>query len=233
MLKYASGREQICLPNITTQNSTVSSAPGTYYIWVQARNDIGYNLPIGPATVVLGANQGISVSWSSVCFKLGEAWRRFALTVSTTNDASTAEVFCEVDCSQSNVSLASTVIEPYFLANPSALSSELPDAYVDGGANNSYGKGVITRFTDGYYYRYNKASLVSLPNSLASTKGGRWEKIHLPSPSIYLTNTMDPARGCDVYIDDIPDSAMILPLYYYANRSEEHTSELQSQLRLR
>jgi len=223
MLKYASGRYEICLPNIVVQTGTVSSAPGTYYIWAQARNDIGYNLPVGPFAITLGANQGISISWSSECYKNGESWRRLALSVSTTSTASDALVFCEVDVVSTSLANSSSIIEPYFLANPSPLASAVPDDYVDGNSNAAYGRGVIFQYSDGNYYRYNKLSSVTYPPSLPSSKGGQWVRSYYPARSIYIEDTSDPNLGCDVEIKDILDPQMVLPLTYAANGADGPT----------
>lgn len=93
---YAHGRPKLPIPVATLQTGTVNGNNSNYYLWVQARNRVGYNSPSDPLQLTIGAAKSLHISGVNFTALPYEGWRTVAVSLSTTSNYSDARVIAEV-----------------------------------------------------------------------------------------------------------------------------------------
>jgi len=85
--QYASGRAQLDPPTVQVLSggATTAASAGLYSIYLQAQNNIGYNLPTTPVEVSLAAGQRLSVTIPITSLQSGEQWRAYVITAKKNN----------------------------------------------------------------------------------------------------------------------------------------------------
>jgi hypothetical protein len=217
--QFASGREQICPITVNVVSGSFTSAvAGTYYFWLQARNCIGYNLPSTVSSCTVAAGQGIELVFPTDCFRSGENWERFAVTVNTINDASNASLLIEIDATtltQAPITLPYSIT----LSSDSHLDIETSTATLPTGMPNGF---VLEYTTKGNLYRYSSTS-VALPNGddvIAASPSGNWLAFYETNTfDIYVNDTTSSVLGCDVAIEDL-NAQYLIQNYYGVDGSD-------------
>jgi hypothetical protein len=72
-IQYASGRTQLCpLTLDTISGNLTASEAGTYYFWLQGRNDVGYCLVDTVASITVGEDEGIEITLPADAYRTGK-----------------------------------------------------------------------------------------------------------------------------------------------------------------
>jgi hypothetical protein len=211
-IQYASGRTQLCpLTLDVISGNLTSSEAGTYYFWLQGRNDIGYCLVDTASSVTVGENDGIELIVPADAYRTGENWLQYAITVNTSNNPSTAKLLFlidAIDASQNSISLPLTVniTEPSQLVTEESVSS-FPTTNLLNGTLRSY-------TPNGSNYRFVEGSSAT-PDSdeIFAGVGGQWFK-HYDGFETYLTDTTDTTRGCDTPLQLIDSTRYVINFEY-------------------
>jgi hypothetical protein len=211
-IQYASGRTQLCpLTLDTISGNLTASEAGTYYFWLQGRNDVGYCLVDTVASITVGENEGIEITIPADAYRAGENWLQYAITVNTSNDPSTAKLLFLIDAvnaSQNTITLPLTVN----ITEPSQL---LTEESVSTFPTTNLLNGMLRNYTpNGSNYRFVAGSSATADNDEIFTgTGGRWFK-HYDGFETYLTDTTDTSRGCDTPLQLLDSSRYIINLEY-------------------
>lgn len=90
--QYASGRDKLPAPTITTTSGTIQGGNVSYYFWIKAKNRVGYNLESNPTVITLANNSGFIINSSNFNIYNYEDWREIIVCVSTVNNFNTSRV---------------------------------------------------------------------------------------------------------------------------------------------
>lgn len=90
--QYASGRDKLSAPNITTTTGNIQGNNNIYYFWVKARNRVGYNNVSTVSSKVINNDSGIVLQSSNFNSFEHEDWRHIIVCINTTNNFSSSRV---------------------------------------------------------------------------------------------------------------------------------------------
>lgn len=188
-IQFASGRRQLCALTLDTLSSG-NIPEGTYYFWLQGRNDAGYCLPGPVANISVNGSQGIEIVIPTQAYIEKENWLEYAISVSTTNSPSTARVLLSIP--RENLSLPATIN----LVDETHIETERQVTALP--TTNLLNGQIVTLTSDGLSYRYNSFSNPS------------WERYFDPQNIASIEETTDAGWGCDTPIGLIDDSRYII-----------------------
>lgn len=210
--QFASGRDQICPITLTAiSGNLTSSKAGTYYFWLQARNCIGYNLPSTTTSVTVSAGQGIRLTFPSDCIRSGENWERYAVSFSTTNDASTGSLLLEIDAIDESQNFITLPLD-IDLTEDNHLTSQTSSATLPNNMPNGF---IIDYTAKGRLYRYKSDSnAVPDGDQIIAALVGNWHSFSETNTfDIYINDTTSQVLGCDVSIEDLNTNYLIKQYY--------------------
>lgn len=195
-VQYASGRENLCALNLTTIAGSLTA--GTYYFWLQGRNDVGYNLPGPVSQVAVNGSQGIQLTIPSAAYIEGENWHQYTVLISQTNDVTNSKLLLVFD--------RESLVLPYSLdlTIPSNLATEEQVAALPLSAIN--GK-VLNQVSDGLVYYYN---------SFSSLWNRHYDGYNLGT----IDDTTDIGLGCDTPVSLIDNTRYVINYSYALNGSK-------------
>lgn len=211
----ATGRN--ILPNdcwTITTNTTGSLSAGNYYFALQARNRVGYNLPIYSSLVNVPNNGKVIITVNSNALTNAEGWISYVISVNNTLIATDFTVIAEIPLInlntnvQSNFPLTLELINNNQLVQEEYLANHLlfPTTTVLHGQRKGLNSTTLI-------YRYDSFDTTTTVDNLLVFNGiaGRWKAIG--SFSSYI-NSVTAADGCSQDIRNITDlSSIVLPTY--------------------
>jgi hypothetical protein len=215
--QYASGRSRLCTLSTGTTGGSISA--GTYYFWLQGRNDVGYTLFSDSSSVTVSESSGgITLTIPSDAYREGENWSFFAISINTVDDPSTSKLLLlvpAVTSSQAPISLPQTLTltEENHIATEQTVSDL--GISVKNGSLREYS-------VNSNVYRYSSTSTAEIDGSSvisASPQSGRW-LLHKDGFSTYITSTEDSELGCDVSVLEIDEDNNVIDINYALDGSE-------------
>ena len=235
--QYASGRQQLCAINTSTgivpgvgTGMTAAKAGTTYYFWIQGRNDIGYNLFSSSSSATAAVGERIQLTIPADCFRAGENWRLFTISVNTVDDPATSTVLLCFDAVDTTATNPTPITLPYSV---NLISDDHISTVVERGSVGTFPltdlvNGMIVNYSPtGLLYRYAQGSTKTIDNlyTFAAT-GGRW--IHYKDgTNTFITDTTDTFLGCDVDVSNPEvDLSSVLNLDYALDGSEGYSRKL-------
>jgi hypothetical protein len=214
-ITFASGRSILNSSDWTiTTSSGGTLTAGTYYFSLQARNRIGYNLPLYSGAVSVSANQKITITINSSAKLAAEDWHYYIIEYS---NSSTVSTYIQV----AKLAVVNPTDQYTVLTFP--LSVQFT-SNAQLGFNSSLSlptTGLINGRLAGlnsstYIYEYDSYDSTTPVNSttvLASANGKRWKARGNFSNRITSTTT---SGGCNLDIRSFTDTdiaSLILPIY--------------------
>lgn len=211
-IQFGSGRTSCC-PLTLTQIAGNLSTGNTYYFFFQQMNDIGFNLPSTSSSITVTSNQGIRITLPSDAYRVGESWRKFCISVSTTDDASTAKILLLIDAV--NSSLLPLDID---ITEDAHISTEVATSTLPTGADLI--DGMIRTYSPlGANFRYSLTSTATVDGeSVLGATSGRW-LLHRRGFESFISTTLDVLRGCDISLIDITNDNVIEDFDYALDNS--------------
>jgi hypothetical protein len=208
-LTFAYGRNTLPSTAWTITSTTGGNIPaGTYYLSLQGRNRIGYNLPIY-TSITVANNSNIVITINSDARVAGEDWHYYSIEASTTNIVTNYRQIAQIagiNPTDQNtlLSLPITVtISDLYLNNTSTLPTT----------------GVVNGTTIGYlptnliysYDSYDSTATVNGTTVLAGVNGKRWKA--RTTLTNYITDTTG-TLGCAQDLRSITSTdGIIVPKY--------------------
>ena len=201
-------------PTVVVQTGGGNLSGGTIYFSLQARTRAGWTVPTSLVATTYAAGDAISISIPVSARADGDDIRRWDVSASLTNDATTLQVIGSVDgyaLDEETLSALPLVIS--FTENDHlGLGVIVADeASLPTGANIL--NGMIRFVTDkSKFYRYDpRSTRVVDGDEVLTAATGRWVRAF--SFSTYIASTLDPAGGLDRDIRSINDGDIIFPSY--------------------
>ena len=208
-LTFASGRETLSSDSWTVNSTTGGNVPtGTYYLSLQARNRIGFNLPLY-TSITVANNSKIVITINPEARLLSEDWHYYVVGCSTTNTPSSYIQIAKIpginpDDQFTLLTLPIVTEISYLYINP---VSALPTTNLVNGTTIAY----TTKNLVYEYDSYDTSTLIDNELVLLGANNKRWKvKGNL---SNYITNTTG-LLGCNQDLREITDTTgIIIPKY--------------------
>lgn len=194
-IQFASGRETLCAVNLSVGITTGTIPTGTYYFWLQGRNDVGYNLPSPVASISITLGQSIKITIPEQAYLERENWHNYVVLFNTIDDAFTASALLNYEFSNNSITL------PYEVELFSDSHIEVEQQLVAFPTTDLVDGQIITKTTDGFNYFYS---------GFSST----WKRFYDDYNTGALTTTDDITLGCDVSLAELESSRYILNFEY-------------------
>lgn len=196
-IQFASGRQSLCAltldaiaGNITLPEST------TYYFWLQARNDCGYNLPGPVSNISIFENSGIKVTIPEQALISGENWLQYIILVADTNDITQANVLLVIENENLVFPYEINLTENVHLETPRVLTTA-----------------PTTNLVNGLVYSESSSGNIFFYSSLSNT----WKRHYEGFNTGIIQTTEDLLLGCDTALIDIAPSRYIINYDYPMN----------------
>lgn len=190
-IQYASGREQLCALELNPTGSG-SIPAGTYYFWLQGRNDVGFNLPGEVATISVDGSQGIEITIPELAFLERENWLRYVVLANTTNDVANASILLTFDFKPTGITL------PYQVT---LTQIELEKEVTTFPTTNLVNGLTLLRTSDNTIYYYVEAT-------------NKWKKNLDGFNTGVLTSTTNVFLGCDTDISELTSTRNVIEYDY-------------------
>lgn len=211
--QYASGRTKLPAPTVAALSggSTTSAASGTYRVFIQGQNSIGYTLPSDGVTIALAAGQRLSVTIPVTARQSGEVWTRYTISAQLNNGLVGVLAAVEVPLT---TPLPATVIffrdEHLALRKSVASDANLP-------ITSDLFPGMVRRIDSrNAVFTYDPNSVAPANNvSVLNASTGRW-LLHPIGFSSHITSTTG-AYGADQELGQITDTLTLPQLPYAGN----------------
>lgn len=193
-IQYASGREQLCAVEV---NPTLSGSipAGTYYFWLQGRNDVGFNKPSEVAMVTVNGSQGIELTIPELAFMARENWLRYVVLVNTVNNAANASILLTYDFKPTGITLPYQVV----LSLPSHI--ELEREVTSFPTTNLVNGLTLLRTSDNTIYYYVEST-------------NQWKKNLDGFNTGVVTDTTNVFLGCDTDISELTSTRNVIEYDY-------------------
>lgn len=201
-------------PTVTAAGGGNLSGSGTLYFAIQARGRGGWTVPSSLVSVAYSAGDRITVTIPSEARAAGDDIRRWEVSASLTNDATTLQVIGSIDGYALDEETLESLPANLVLSEDTHIGlgvTVVDEAALPSGADILNGQ---IRFVTALakFYRYNPRSTRAVDGSEVLTAvTGRWERAF--SFSTYVSSTLDPAGGIDRDIRSLGATDILFPSY--------------------
>lgn len=206
VFQFSSFRSQICPPQVTKISGNLSTS-GTLFLYLQSRNDCGFNLPSSSSQITYSSGDGIEITLPGDCVRDGENVLQYSITANIVDDPSSAVVLVNLDAKQLILPHTFSFTEDSHLLLAASVAT-LP-------VGTDRIPGMMRQLSStGLIYRYVRNSTLPPNNTtVLNADLGNWE-YHYDGFSSYVGNTSEDSNGADLNILDILDSRQILQKSY-------------------
>ena len=195
-IQFASGRTSLCALSLSNLVVGELDEDLTYYFWLQARNDCGWNLPGPVSEITTTEDSGIEITIPEQALISGENWLQYAVLVSETADVVDSKVLCIIE--------TDNLILPHIINLTKPVHLETERVLVSAPTTDLINGLLYTESSSGNVFFYSSSS-----NS--------WKRHYEGYNLGFIETTDDLIFGCDTALIDISESRHIINYDYPMN----------------